>query len=243
MAHNSPLLSVSVPDSSDPANVPGDLQTAVYGLEEYTVIPCTSVARPGSPHAGMTIFETDTKKIYVYSGAAWLHHNPVVNCTSSTRPNAPYEGQIIYETNTASMLVYKSAQWDSLAPKGYVGSTSLADFNFGTSYGDSTTFSWNQVVNRIYRVTVSTELLNKTATGTVITLAVRTSTNTVVESSVLRWTPAAQNHQFIASGVFVYTAASTGSVTWKLSAISSLSNATQTVQGPQVLIEDIGLSV
>jgi hypothetical protein len=35
------------------------------------VIVCTSSTRPASPNEGMTIYETDTKLLRVYSGTAW----------------------------------------------------------------------------------------------------------------------------------------------------------------------------
>lgn len=40
-------------------------------LMEQVVITCTSGTRPGSPNEGMTIYETDTDYIQVYSGSAW----------------------------------------------------------------------------------------------------------------------------------------------------------------------------
>lgn len=109
MPYNSPLIEIPLPSASDPANVPSDLQNAFYKMEKYGIITCTSTTRPSSPHSGMTIYETDTRKVYMYVGTAWLHHNPVVNCTSSTRPSTPFEGMMIYETNTGSHYVYYGA--------------------------------------------------------------------------------------------------------------------------------------
>lgn len=41
-------------------------------LMEQAVIVCTSGTRPGSPHEGMTIYETDTDLYKHYSGSAWV---------------------------------------------------------------------------------------------------------------------------------------------------------------------------
>ena len=36
---------------------------------------CTSTTRPASPYEGMVIYETDTNKMYVYDGSAWVIPN------------------------------------------------------------------------------------------------------------------------------------------------------------------------
>lgn len=41
-------------------------------LMKQAVIGCTSGTRPSSPTTGMTIYETDTGEIRVYSGSAWV---------------------------------------------------------------------------------------------------------------------------------------------------------------------------
>lgn len=52
----------------------GDVPDASYfnGLMNQTVVPCTSGTRPSSPAEGMTIYETDTDLMLVYTGAAWV---------------------------------------------------------------------------------------------------------------------------------------------------------------------------
>ncbi|MGC5019006.1 hypothetical protein [Micromonospora sp. DT47] len=40
-------------------------------LMEQAVITCTSGTRPSSPGEGMTIYETDTDRIYTYDGTTW----------------------------------------------------------------------------------------------------------------------------------------------------------------------------
>ncbi len=129
-------------------------------------------------------------------------------------------------------------------PWGYVTDAAPANFTFTTTTGSSATFTWRESANRRYRVTVAAEYQNGTATGSVATLTVATSTNTTVSGgAVLRWTPDAANRQNRAAGVFTYTSAGDNINTWKVRAVSSLSSATQTIASPVVLIEDIGPAV
>lgn len=55
--------------SSDPTTA-NQLTRKAYVDKKWTV--CTSSTRPGSPGEGDQIYETDTDRIYVYTGAAWL---------------------------------------------------------------------------------------------------------------------------------------------------------------------------
>lgn len=43
-------------------------------LMRQAVIGCTSGTRPSSPQEGMTVYETDTDRIMVYSGSAWRRY-------------------------------------------------------------------------------------------------------------------------------------------------------------------------
>lgn len=125
-------------------------------------------------------------------------------------------------------------------PWGFVTEASPANFTFTTTTGSSATFTWREFPDRRYRVTVTAEYQNGTATGTVATLSVTTSTNTTISGTLLRWTPDASARQYRGSGVFTYDSAGDNVNTWKIRASSSLSAATQTIASPVVLIEDIG---
>lgn len=50
-------------------------------LMKQTVIVCTSGTRPGAPNEGMTIFETDTNRLQIYTGSAW---SPVASTGDAT---------------------------------------------------------------------------------------------------------------------------------------------------------------
>ena len=55
---------------------------SAYGGGSLKPGVCTSTTRPAVPYAGQTIFETDTSRLYVYNGTAWVIPNaPVQNPT------------------------------------------------------------------------------------------------------------------------------------------------------------------
>lgn len=74
---------------------------------------CTSGTRPtgGSLFAGLGIFETDTKRFYIYDGAAWVYRGGLWICTSSTRPASPFAGLEIFETDTKRKYVWDGTRW------------------------------------------------------------------------------------------------------------------------------------
>jgi hypothetical protein len=46
---------------------------------------CTSATRPGSPIQGQTIYETDTRREYIWSGSVWLPRGPLVAVKTSDK--------------------------------------------------------------------------------------------------------------------------------------------------------------
>lgn len=53
-------------------------------LMKQAVITCTSGTRPSSPVEGMTIYETDTDRVMIYSGSAWETGLNLIDWTSFT---------------------------------------------------------------------------------------------------------------------------------------------------------------
>lgn len=53
-------------------------------LMRQAVIVCTSGTRPASPVEGMTIYETDTDKLLIYSGSSWIEGLNLTAWTSYT---------------------------------------------------------------------------------------------------------------------------------------------------------------
>lgn len=73
----------------------------------------TSSTRPtgGSLFTGLAIYETDTKRFYIYDGAAWIYRGGVWLCTNATRPTSPFTGLQIYETDTKKPFFYNGSSW------------------------------------------------------------------------------------------------------------------------------------
>jgi hypothetical protein len=53
-------------------------------LQKQVVIVCTSSTRPSSPVEGMTIYETDTDKVYVHNGTTWIEFGSINAWTTYT---------------------------------------------------------------------------------------------------------------------------------------------------------------
>lgn len=72
---------------------------------------CTQLTRPASPGLGQIIYETDTRRTYVWNGTYWDPTQSVWICTSSTRPTVPWDGSIIYETDTKRFWSWNGTAW------------------------------------------------------------------------------------------------------------------------------------
>jgi hypothetical protein len=67
-----PVQGLPYPALSDPANGPVAFQNLATALEDYkTLVRCTSSTRPGHVE-GRVIYETDTDKLLVSNGTAWV---------------------------------------------------------------------------------------------------------------------------------------------------------------------------
>lgn len=119
MATTTTRLGLRKPATTDLITVGTDLD-ANYDLIDlavgYTV--CTSITRPATPYSGQAIYETDTARTYVRSGAAWLlvSQPALTMCTSVTRPGSPLTGQTIYETDTQVTRVWSGTAWSTGDP-------------------------------------------------------------------------------------------------------------------------------
>lgn len=84
------------------------------------VIICASTTRPATPFAGQRIFETDSKRLWTYSGAAWIPDDMVFT-TEAARDaaiTAPTEGMIAYITAPTIPAVVPGASGTSYVPTG-----------------------------------------------------------------------------------------------------------------------------
>ena len=75
---------------------------------------CTSTTRPAGAavFTGLAIYETDTKRFYIYNGTTWVYSGGTWICTSTTRPGSPFQGMEIYETDTKKNLYWNGIRWD-----------------------------------------------------------------------------------------------------------------------------------
>jgi hypothetical protein len=88
----------------------------IQGIPGPTSIAvATSTTRPtgGALFNGLGLYETDTKRFYIYDAATttWLYRGGLWICTSATRPASPFEGLEIYETDTDNKYVWNGTAW------------------------------------------------------------------------------------------------------------------------------------
>lgn len=109
---------------------------------------CTSTTRPTAPFEGQMIYETDTDKVLVYNGYAWVP-NPMIFTTEAVRDAALTslsEGMVAYLTSptvpsaagtvtnvpTGVLTIYNGSVW---VCKTQIGANSAGTSStFGTSY-------------------------------------------------------------------------------------------------------------
>jgi hypothetical protein len=125
----------------------------IQGPQGVTSIAvCTSTTRPTGINlfTGLGIWETDTKRFYIYDGTAWVYKGGTVICTSSTRPTSPPIGIEIFETDTGWTWIYTGTVWlptrtrelgyaERTTSAGPVGTTSAAIGGMSISFTLATT--------------------------------------------------------------------------------------------------------
>ena len=67
---------------------------------------CTSSTRPATPYEGQMIYETDTDKVLIYNGSAWVM--PGTSTLVTSLPASPVDGQIIdYVADSTNGVVWR----------------------------------------------------------------------------------------------------------------------------------------
>jgi hypothetical protein len=122
-------------------------------------VVCTSSTRPTGIAEGTMIYETDTQKVLVYSGSAWVEisdidragglaetspgHLIVADNTAKSALTAS-EGMMVYQSDNNKVFVYDGSSWVEVhdldnsgglpdsAPRGVLGKQTLTS-SFGTS--------------------------------------------------------------------------------------------------------------
>jgi hypothetical protein len=128
-----------MPNFTSRYNLQKDLTTENYDVEVVNAnldkiaqnlgaIICTSLTRPSSPVEGMIIFETDSRKTYVYQGGSWWQERAgIYSGPTASRPTVGlYEGYPYYNTERDWLEIYDGAAWRI---SGTAICTSVADRN------------------------------------------------------------------------------------------------------------------
>lgn len=116
-------------------NVRGPIgSTGPTGPTSIAVV--TSGTRPtgGSLFNGLAIYETDTKRFYIYDSATttWVYRGGLWLCTSATRPASPFEGLEIYETDTDRKYTYSGSAWRFIY---HLGNENKVEINYTAPAG------------------------------------------------------------------------------------------------------------
>lgn len=126
----------------------GDVLTAADTndyLMEQAVIACTSGTRPGSPNEGMTIFETDTDRLLIYSGSAWVRMG-AISSTGRTGCVLQRASQQTISNNSATSISFDSEISDTDGFITVPSGTITVPSGLAGVYAISLTTSWSAAV-------------------------------------------------------------------------------------------------
>lgn len=176
---------------------------------------CTSTTRPTAPYNGQLIYETDTKKVYIYNGTSWVEQ-PTAGMVDA-------KGDLLVGTaaDTAARLAVGSNDQVLVAASGettgvkWASATSL----FGTwtaftptwtnfTIGNGTNDFKYTIINKIMIVAGAVSLGSTSVMGTDPKMTIPASATAVGESWVLsRFLDTNSDNYYataVASGTFIY---------------------------------------
>lgn len=126
-------------------------------------IVVTSTTRPTTGlYEGLVIYETDTKRTYIYTGSGWQSYEPLRICTSTTHPSSPFVGMEIYETDTHKRLIWNGHRfdppwnmpWGSIWGAGITGSWGPGA-ETPLLLNGATSRTWTNVANRLMHLVLN----------------------------------------------------------------------------------------
>ena len=151
---------------------------------------------------------------------------------------------------TNGLYIFAGTAWRAPwnLPWGNVATSGLpSSFSFTNTAGYSGNFTWTSVNNRNYLVTFGGEFNNSTVLGVMDTAAIYTNASPPVavnyagiRATFETATAMSTNSQETRSTAFVFTATSSGTLTWKFGAVSNASATSQTFIPNLLSIVDIG---
>lgn len=230
---------------------------SAWQMMQATEVLCTNATRPTTGlFDGLTIYETDTNRLYRHNGTAFISADAPFICTSTTRPTAGlYDGMVIYETdtnetltayNTATTTVWRRP-WRQ--PWGIIGQVNVTASQTGiTAVVDLTSLSitWTAVANRRYRATFNGtfQVATGAANDTFVLAYTDNGTPTTIHQHALVFPTTSYQHVGTVLTA-VETGLAAGSITRKLrlsrfSGTGTGTLAASSTEPAQFIIEDIG---
>jgi hypothetical protein len=160
------------------------------GVPGATFTVCTSTTRPlglGVPDEGLAIYETDTNRMYVWNGTAWVLLSTYFTFANAAARTAhiitPLEGQATYLQDVDTFEIYQGTAWRKPwnMPWGEIGYTEIAANNFGTGLAavDLMSVVFTTPGNRKIKVTGDVQCSHVGGDGTA-TLYIRTAVNAIL---------------------------------------------------------------
>ena len=136
-----------MPWSNVPDFAPGQVLTAdvLNDVKDNTEIGhqvCTSATRPSSPDEGTMIYESDTNKVYVWDGSAWVEYRGYTASETATASGSgsslpasgDFTGQIFIRTSTYGNEGFRwtGSAWDRFSDERYVLVSVTTNFSQNT---------------------------------------------------------------------------------------------------------------
>lgn len=226
--------------------------------------PCTSTTRPATPFDGQKIYETDTRRSYIWNAAtsAWLPEK-LLTATAATLPAAPPQGTEAYVTdagvpsgavapqvagrpNAPGLYVF-DARWDPPwnLPWGVMGYASNPS-NQGsvTAEVDATGLSvaFTAVANRRIKITLGWLAEASTGAGDILVARIKEGATELARQDVLQ--SATASTQGGGSTLIALVTPSAGAhtykATWQRLGSGNLTVAASATSPFYLLVEDIG---
>lgn len=116
---------------------------------------CQSTNRPTSPlFEGMSIYETDTNKTYMYNWSAWVQREDcfvVADSTARTNLASPYDGMRAYQVDNNRTYRYDGSSWWTveIAAATTTAHTPQLDQGASTNITKNTTYSQYRIVDGV----------------------------------------------------------------------------------------------
>ena len=110
---------------------------AGYGIGSLKPGVCTSTTRPASPFDGMVVSETDTDRLSVYNGSAWVTVGKVVQVINGSTSTDTTNSTTTYATTTLTATITPTSTTSKVLV--------FVNQNVGKSVGNTDSYAWMQL--------------------------------------------------------------------------------------------------